>query len=86
MMLSICKKLQNLYCEEKNGDGLRLQQNCNLNFKIHKKSTPDTPVMETTVNCQNTTALVDLALIAVCAAAALLALGVLKRVLKLLFR
>gem|GEM_PF-5667428 len=86
MMLPVCKKIKDLYNEEKNGNGLRLQHNCDLHFKLHRKDTPDTPVMETTVKCADTTALVDIALIAGCTAAALIALGVIKGIIKFLFR
>ena len=86
MMLPVCHRIKALYNEEKNGNGLRLQHNCDLYFKLHRKDTPDDPVMETTVKCADTTAVVDIALIAGCAAAALIVLGILKGIIKFLFR
>ena len=86
MLLSTVNKLKDLYNREKNGNGLMLTHECDLHFNIHRKDTPEEAMMDTAVSCGNTTALVDIALIAGCAAAVLVMLGILKGILKLLFR
>ena len=86
MLLSAVSKLKDLYNREKNGNGLMLTHECDLHFNIHKKETPEESVMDTAVSCGNTIHLVDVALIAGCAAAALIMLGILKGILKFLFR
>jgi len=56
-------RIKKLYTDIKNGDSLMLYKKADVACNIHRKSSPDKPLFSLGFNCDDSAALIDIAIV-----------------------